>query len=179
MKNLVPIGVEISILQAHKDERGVFTELFRASWIPATEFVQWNAVNSEAGVLRGVHVHLKHHDYLTVLKGRVLFGLKDLRKNSPTEGMIATIEITANHPQTLHIPPGVAHGFYFLEPSTHIYAVSEYWDLADELGCRYDDDALQIKWPNLHPLISERDKCLPSLASILPYMPHYMDTSTF
>jgi dTDP-4-dehydrorhamnose 3,5-epimerase len=60
----------------------------------------------------------------------------------------------------------VAHGFLFHEPSLHIYAVSHYWDTADELGCRWDDPELGIPWPDAQPLISPRDAGLPPLRQL-------------
>jgi dTDP-4-dehydrorhamnose 3,5-epimerase len=171
---VVPIeGVILTKLQTHQDHRGNFTELFRAYNLPNVEFKQWNAVNSHANVLRGVHVHLKHWDYLTVLRGRVLFGLKDLRKGSPTENVGCFVELDESNYQTILIPPGVAHGFYFLEPSLHLYAVSEYWDTEDELGFHYADKDADLLFPCKNPLLSPRDIHLPSFKSILPLMPHY------
>lgn len=164
MRLELPIGVERLQLTTHTDDRGDFTELFRESWVAPDRFLQWNAANSGARVLRGVHVHVRHAEYLTVMLGRVLLGLKDLRVDSPTLGMVSMIEMAAGDGSALRIPPGVAHGFYFLEASLHVYAVSHYWDLEDELGCRFDDPELGIPWPDPQPLLSARDQQLPSLA---------------
>ena len=125
---ILPAGTVFRPLEAHADERGVFTELYRREWGTGAEPIQWNAVWSEAGVLRGVHVHVRHDDYLTVPVGRASVGLKDLRRGSPTEGLAALVELGRERPGALVIPHGVAHGFYFHEPSLHVYAVSEYWD---------------------------------------------------
>ena len=125
---ILPAGTVFRQLQAHADRRGVFTELYRREWGTGADPIQWNAVWSEAGVLRGVHVHIRHHDYLTVPVGRASVGLKDLRRGSPTEGLAALVELGRERPGALVIPRGVAHGFYFHEPSLHVYAVSEYWD---------------------------------------------------
>ena len=130
-----PAGVRLRSLQMNRDDRGVFTELFRRSWDTGMEPVQWNFVTSEGGVLRGVHVHIRHDDYLIVLRGHASVGLRDLRRSSPTEGMSALIEMKGDELKALTIPHGVAHGFYFHEPTAYIYSVSEYWNLADELGC--------------------------------------------
>lgn len=172
----LPEGVKLSTLKMNIDDRGTFTELLRESWIEHPKFIQWNAVNSEQGILRGVHVHLKHYDYLTVMRGRILFALKDLRPDSPTENLSAMVEISAEKHQSLFIPPGVAHGFYMLEPSLHIYAVSEYWDMEDELGCHFADKSLEFNWPNANPRISERDLKLPALSDIRPLIPSFTKT---
>lgn len=163
----VPHDVRLSPLEPHRDDRGTFTELYREEWGTGVDPVQWNAVHTEAGVLRGVHVHPRHDDYLTVVRGRATVGLRDLREGSPSEGAAACVELCAERPTAISIPHGVAHGFYFHEPSTHIYAVSHYWDMADELGCRWDDPQLGMPWPQREARISPRDEALPPLESLL------------
>jgi dTDP-4-dehydrorhamnose 3,5-epimerase len=160
----LPEGVRVRPLDPHADSRGSFTELHRREWGACVDPVQWNAVRSQAGVLRGVHVHPRHDDYLIVFGGRAAVGLCDLREDSPTAGLGACLDLRGDAPAGLTIPHGVAHGFYFHEPSLHIYAVSHYWDVGDELGCRWDDDELGIPWPQSEAVISPRDAALPSLA---------------
>jgi len=53
-------------LSTHWDARGALTEIFRGDWPDVAAPVQWNFVHSEANVLRGVHVHVTHVDYLVV-----------------------------------------------------------------------------------------------------------------
>jgi dTDP-4-dehydrorhamnose 3,5-epimerase len=159
----LPAETLLRPLEPHADDRGTFIELFRREWQTEVEPIQWNAVHSEAHVLRGVHVHPRHDDYLTIVRGRAIVGVRDLRDESPTAGAAACIELSAEAPCAITIPHGVAHGFYFAEPSTHVYAVSHYWDLSDELGCRWDDPALEIPWPQEAAHISPRDEALPSL----------------
>jgi dTDP-4-dehydrorhamnose 3,5-epimerase len=172
---LLPAGTLVRPLQPHRDDRGSFTELYRAEWETGVSPVQWNAVRSEAGVLRGVHVHVRHDDYLTVPIGRAAVGLRDLRSGSPTEGLSALVELGGDQAAALVIPHGVAHGFYFLEPSLHVYAVTEYWDLRDELGCRWDDPELEIPWPAHSARVSERDAASQPLhalvAELEPWQP--------
>ena len=75
----LPDGVALRPLTMSRDSRGSFTELFRDEWETGLSPVQWNAVSSEPGTLRGVHLHTRHDDYLTTLKGRASVGLRDLR----------------------------------------------------------------------------------------------------
>jgi len=164
---LLPSGTLLRPLEAHQDERGVFTELYRLEWDTSVTPVQWNAVRSEAGVLRGVHVHLSHADYLTLPLGRAVVGLRDLRRGSATEGLSALVELSGDRPASLVIPRGIAHGFYFLEQSLHVYAVTEYWDPNDELGCHWADPELEILWPTDSPRVSDRDARSQSLRALL------------
>lgn len=155
-------GVDLRDLCTHEDARGSLTEVFRETWVE-NQFVQWNHVRSAGGVLRGVHGHYRHSDYLILLHGSALIGLKDLRRDSEAYGAAALISLTADKQQSLTIPPGVAHGFYFCEPSVMIYAVTHYWAHDDELGCRWDDPGLGIRWPFSTADISDRDAALPGL----------------
>lgn len=172
---LLPNGFGMNRLTMHLDDRGVFTEVYRREWDTGIDPVQWNMVRSQAGVLRGVHVHPRHADYLLVLSGRASIGLRDLRRGSATEGLSAHITVDGDNLTALTIPPGVAHGFLFLEPSIHVYAVSHYWDVADELACNWADPALGFSWPEPPTLLSERDRDAGSLSDLLdelePYQP--------
>ncbi len=168
MKNqTLPIGVTLTDLTMNQDERGTFTEIYRDEWKRDFNVLQWNHVNSNAGVLRGVHVHKKHYDLLTVIRGSGLFGLHDLRENSSSKGLSVFVELSEKKLAVLCIPPGVAHGFYFNEQATHIYGVSEYWDKEDELGCHFLSKELNLAWPNPKPFISKRDEELTSYAELI------------
>jgi dTDP-4-dehydrorhamnose 3,5-epimerase len=164
---LLPAGILLVPLDPHVDDRGCFTELYRAEWPTTVAPIQWNAVRSEAGVARGVHVHIRHADYLTVPMGLAEVGLRDLRRGSPTEGMTALVQLGGDDAGALVIPPGVAHGFYFPEPSLHVYAVTEYWNPTDELGCRWDDPDLEIPWSVDSARISDRDAQAPSFQALM------------
>ena len=164
---LLPDGTLLRPLVAHADERGVFTELYRLEWETGVTPIQWNAVRSEARVLRGVHVHVRHRDYLTLPYGRAVVGLRDLRRGSATEGLSVLVELSGDEPASLVIPCGVAHGFYFHEPSLHVYAVSEYWDPGDELACHWADPGLGIPWPSPTARVSNRDRDAQPLAALL------------
>ena len=172
---MMPDGVLVTPLEAHEDDRGTFTEIFRESWKVGVRPIQWNAVHSKPGVLRGVHVHVRHRDYWTMLSGRATLGLKDLRQGSQTRGQSETVEVYGTFPVAITIPPGVAHGFYFHAQSLHVYAVSEYWDTDDELGCHWLDPDLAIHWPTTHAMTSARDSAAGTLQELLeklsPYQP--------
>jgi len=141
--------------------------MFRQSWDTGISLIQWNLVKSEAGVLRGVHVHPRHDDYLTIVDGSATIGLRDLRKDSPTEGNVLMIDVSSEVLEPLVIPHGVAHGFLFHEPSIGVYSVSHYWDTADEVACLWSDPDLEMKWPYEPKLISERDSSAQSLTELL------------
>jgi dTDP-4-dehydrorhamnose 3,5-epimerase len=132
--------------------------------------VQWNVVTSVAGTLRGVHWHNDHSDLISVVAGHVLVVLADVRRESPSEGAVELIDVPANPPAAVWIPPGVAHGFLSRDDSVVMYGVTQYYDETDEYGVRFDDPALGIVWPvPLESIVlSARDAQLPALADAGP-----------
>lgn len=164
----LPTGVEVIPMTTHRDDRGALTEIFREEWGTGLNLVQWNLAKNETNVLRGPHVHLIHDDYLVVVAGQARVGLRDLRKGSTTEGLSARLDVTTDELTAIVIPTGVLHGFYFPEPSIHVYAVTHYWDpVHDEYGCRWDDPGLGIDWGVADPILSEKDRSLPPLSKLV------------
>jgi dTDP-4-dehydrorhamnose 3,5-epimerase len=160
-------GVKVLRPPPIDDHRGSLVELCRLSWIPETTIVQWNVVASGPGVLRGMHWHNLHWDLIAAVQGHLVVGLTDLRIGSPTELVSELIEVDAEAPAGVLIPPGVGHGFFSPDGSIVLYGVSRYWDPADELGVRFDDPALALDWrlPPEGPVLSERDASLPPLSA--------------
>ncbi|MGJ8573116.1 MAG: dTDP-4-dehydrorhamnose 3,5-epimerase family protein [Hoeflea sp.] len=163
-------GVFVHLLAPHQDSRGCFTEIYRESWQTGFRSIQWNLVTSRAQTLRGVHVHKYHYDYLMVLSGTLVLGLHDFRPGSASNGKSELLPLTGESKKSVAIPPGVCHGFYFPEPTTHLYSVSEYFDPDDELGCRYDCPELNLNWPDAAPVLSDRDRSAGSYADMLRKM---------
>jgi dTDP-4-dehydrorhamnose 3,5-epimerase len=162
-------GVYVVPLREVADERGSFFESFRRSWIPgAREMVQANVSFSRAGVLRGLHYHLKQADFWLTPSGLIRAALYDLRRSSPTRGRSETLELGEGHPVGLYVPKGVAHGFFALGDSIMSYLVDDYYDSSDEHGVRWNDPALGIDWKTTEPILSERDRRNPLLADIPP-----------
>jgi dTDP-4-dehydrorhamnose 3,5-epimerase len=161
------LGVETIPLERHRDHRGMFIELHRASWTPSRQFVQWNHVISNPGVLRGVHVHRRHSDVVFLVAGRARFGLKDLRRGSPTFLLEQVFEFDAEESPGLVIPTGVAHGFFFHTEARHVYAVDAYFDPTDELGCAWNDPEIGLFRDIRSPLLSPRDASAGSLALVI------------
>jgi dTDP-4-dehydrorhamnose 3,5-epimerase len=165
-RGALPHGVVWRELSTHADYRGDLTELFRAEWHEWPAPVQWNFVRSDANVLRGVHAHPRHDDYLIVLHHRMVLGLKDLRRDSPTHDLEAMVELDGGRLSAIFIPHGVAHGFYLPSEALYIYAVNHYWDHSDELRCRWDDPGLGLTWPAKSPVLSEADTTAGTLSEM-------------
>lgn len=162
----LPDGVVVKALAPHHDPRGIFTEMFRLEWDLGQAPMQWNALRSKPNVLRGVHVHRIHVDYLTTATGETFLGLHDLRAASPSRGLSTILHVTADNPRLVVIPPGVAHGFYFPVDSCLVLGTTHYFDPADDIGCRWNDPALGLDWPCDRPILSSRDATAGSLAEM-------------
>jgi dTDP-4-dehydrorhamnose 3,5-epimerase len=153
---VVPSGVVFRELKTITDNRGDLTELYRNPWAPGDVPVQWNLTYSRANVLRGVHVHKRHVDFLTIIAGEMLVGLEDVRPER-TGSPSLMVRMSAADPHLVIIPPGVAHAFYFETAGTHIVGVTTEWDGHDEYGCHWQDPELQMDWPFSDPHLSLRD----------------------
>ncbi len=154
----------------NRDPRGVFTEVFCDHWDLAITPSQWSVVNSMARVLRGMHLHVRHDEYIAVLSGRGCVGLHDLRPDSPTFRRHALIELSGEHQSCLVFPRGIVHGWYFFEPTIHLQGVSESYvsyQSDDNLTCLWSDPELGIAWPDPDPILSERARRAGSLAEFM------------
>jgi dTDP-4-dehydrorhamnose 3,5-epimerase len=161
-------GVFIVPLRAFSDGRGYFFESFRRSWIPGVrDMVQGNVSFSKAGVVRGMHYHLRQADFWLVPSGHVRAALFDLRRSSPSRFRSQVLELGDDHPLGVYIPKGIAHGFAALSDSFMTYLVDEYYDNSDEHGVRWDDPAFGLDWGVKDPIVSERDRQSP-LAREIP-----------
>jgi dTDP-4-dehydrorhamnose 3,5-epimerase len=155
------------------DERGSFTELWRASWTRqfGVDVRQANLSRSAPGVLRGLHFHERQADLWVILDGRAFVGLVDLRPRlvDPAAGaIVSAFEMTAR--SALYIPAGVAHGFFALEQMALLYMVTNEYDGTDEYDFAWNDPQAAIDWPTDAPILSGRDSSSPSLDQALDAM---------
>jgi dTDP-4-dehydrorhamnose 3,5-epimerase len=155
--SILPDGVTVRPLVPNIDMRGNLVEVYREEWGDDWRVMQFNAVISGPGALRGMHVHATHFDYIVLLSGRMLLALHDLRPSSPTLRLSTMTELAGEAPAGIAIPAGVAHGLYFPERSVVLYGMSRHWDETDELLCRWDAPELELAWPTRAPILSERD----------------------
>ncbi len=160
-------------LDVISDNRGFFCERFHAEKLAALgltiPFVQTNHSRSKPGVVRGIHFqHTPMQGKLvSVIRGRILDVAVDVRPQSPRFGQHVAVELSDMNGEMLWIPAGFGHGFCVLgdEPADVIYNVTTHYATGGESGVRYDDPTLNIQWPIASPMISERDKNLPTIAA--------------
>jgi dTDP-4-dehydrorhamnose 3,5-epimerase len=168
VEEAVIAGVAVRPIASIDDMRGSLCEVHRDDWGLAPHPVQWDFVTSCPQVLRGVHVHCLHWDYIIVLKGRATIGLKDVRRGERSFRRGMLIDVVGERPTLVTIPPGVANGIFAYTTLNYLYGLTVAWDGSDEdLGCRHDDPELGIKWPSQTPIMMPRDMPLPDFATPL------------
>ena len=83
----------------------------------------------------------------------------DLRAGSPTYGKHALFELDEEHANMIYLAEGLAHGFMVLsEWATLVYATTSGYAQESDSGIRWDSAG--IPWPDVNPIISERDASL-------------------
>ncbi len=157
------------------DERGVFTETFRADALAAhgftNPFVQDNCARSEAsGVVRGLHFQkgeAAQDKLIRVSKGAIFDVAVDLRAGSATFGWSYSVELSAQNWLQLLVPRGFAHGYQTLTPDAEVlYKASAPYAPSAEGGILWSDPALGIDWPidAAEATLNARDLAWPTLA---------------
>ena len=151
-------GCETVPISTNRDMRGCLYEVYRQSWPNAFPTVQWNVCASNAGVVRGAHVHIDYDEFYTLPRGRVLLGLADIRRASPTYRKSVQFEWAAKDGFAVVVPRGVAHVVLFEEDSVLAFGLSDYWKAEnDVIGCQWDDPESGFVWPAGPVVRSERD----------------------
>lgn len=114
---------------------------------------------SRKNVIRGMHFQTPPEDHVklvTVISGKILDVVLDLRKKSNTFGKYFTIEIENDEGKTIFIPKGFAHGFAALEDNTIVeYNQTTGYAPSNDAGIKYD--SFGFYWGIASPIISERD----------------------
>lgn len=167
-------GVRIIQPTVHGDERGFFVETFQAERYRELAgidlpFVQDNHSRSRRGILRGLHAQRRHPQgkLVRVARGEVFDVAADIDPSSATFGQWVGVVLSDTNMRQLWIPPGYAHGFVVVsETADFEYKCTAYYHPEDETGVRWDDPDLAVDWPIEQPLLSAKDRALPSLAEI-------------
>ena len=152
---------DLIIIQNKKflDKRGFFKELIKEKLLKK-KFPFVVSSFSRKNVIRGLHIQLKNSQskYISVIKGKIFDVSLDLRPRSKTFGKIFTIELSEKNCKSIFIPAGFAHGFCAMDKENYIiYSCSKYRNAKSEIGIKWNDNDLNIKWPVKKPIISKKD----------------------
>lgn len=137
--------VIIKKLEKYSDDRGWLTEIFRRDELnfePAMGYISL----TNPGVVRGPHEHVVQSDCFVFLgPGSFKLYLWDRREKSATKGEALELEVGANNPTLVIVPPGVVHGYKCISdiPALNI-------NLPDKLykGEGKKEEIDEIRWEN-------------------------------
>ena len=154
IKDLVLIKTEL-----FKDKRGFFKEIEKFK-VLKKKFIFDCFSYSKKNTLRGLHLQTKKSQakIITVVHGKILDVVVDLRKKSPNYGKHFSIEISDKSDFSIFIPEGFAHGFLCLSKNCAVYyKCTNYRDKESEKTIKWNDKDLNINWPIKKPILSKKD----------------------
>jgi dTDP-4-dehydrorhamnose 3,5-epimerase len=158
--------IKVYTFALYPDNRGYFTECFRESDM-GLKITQMNEAVSNPNVLRGLHFQWNPHmgKLVRTINGHMVDYVLDIRKNSPTFGKIISYDMPElkQYGEWIYIPPGFAHGSYFIEKSRIQYLCTGEYNPVCEYGISFFDK--QINWDlskhkliQFNPIVSEKDR---------------------
>lgn len=168
--SFLTLGVKVVERSRIGDKRGFLSRLFCADELAQVGWnkpiIQINHTLTElTGTVRGIHYQLPPYaemKLVTCIRGEVWDVAVDLREGSPTFLKWHAELLTAENGRALLIPEGFGHGFQTMTDNCElIYLHSEAYKPESEVGVKFDDSQLAIKWPLPLEVISERDSSLP------------------
>lgn len=167
-------GVMLIEPKVHEDARGFFLETYQKRRYEsavghALNFTQDNYSRSVKGVLRGLHLQRQRPQakLLRVARGAVFDVAVDVDPRSPNFGRWVSAILSEDNRHQLFVPAGYAHGFQVLSDVADLeYKCIGDYAPEDEVGVLWSDPELGIPWPIADPLLSNKDACLPSLATL-------------
>jgi dTDP-4-dehydrorhamnose 3,5-epimerase len=164
----------IIVPRRHVDGRGWFSESYHEVRLRDhgidCDFVQDNqSLSKRIGTLRGLHFQIPpmaQAKLISVLCGKILDVIVDIRHGSPTYGKHVSTELSASRGHQLYVPVGFAHGFITLEDEVLVmYKVSRHYSPAHDSGIRWNDPDIALQWPAKATdiVISDKARRLPLL----------------
>jgi dTDP-4-dehydrorhamnose 3,5-epimerase len=153
--------------QKFDDNRGFFYESFKEEDFKKLigrnlNIKQTNTSSSSKGSVRGIHYALVPPSQAKLVqcqRGSIKDYVIDIRVGSPTFGQFEEIELNENSASAVFIEEGLAHAFVALENQTVVtYFVTEKYNPEREKGINPFDKTLNVKWPDLELILSDKDK---------------------
>ena len=153
--------------QKFDDNRGFFYESFKEEDFKKLigrnlNIKQTNTSSSSKGSVRGIHYALVPPSQAKLVqcqRGSIKDYVIDIRVGSPTFGQFEEIELNENSASAVFIEEGLAHALVAMENQTVVtYFVTEKYNPEREKGINPFDKTLNVKWPDLELILSEKDK---------------------
>lgn len=165
-------GAYLVELDYREDDRGFLARMFCEREFAAAglehRFVQINNSSSRRkGIMRGLHHQAAPHaevKLMRAVRGTIFDVIVDVRPGSPSYGRWFGAELSDRNRTMLYAPRGVAHGFLSLTDDVEvIYMSSAFYAPGSELGVRFDDPGVGIRWPVPPTEVTQKDRSWPDL----------------
>ena len=161
----------------HKDNRGVFSEVY-TDHLYMPRWVQDNqSISHKAGTVRGLHFQRGVYEQTKLVRcawGSILDVAVDIRPKSPTYGQHVSAVLSSENGNQLLVPKGFAHGFMTLtDNAVVVYKVDNLYNKESEGSILWNDPALDIDWQYMGWIgmgaaeISEKDAAAPLFKDIV------------
>ena len=153
-------GAFVVELEPQHDGRGFFArtysdDAFRALLPHVAQ--SSTSFNHRRGTVRGLHYQRPPHGEAKLVRctrGAIFDVIVDL-----AAARWFGVELTQDNHRMLFVPEGLAHGFQTLEDATEVsYHISRQYHAESAAGVRWNDPALDIRWPLDATVISDRDR---------------------
>jgi len=156
---ILPEVKEITI-DRYEDYRGQNFEVYNKEYYKAVYDGTWHTdtiSRSRYGVLRGMHGDDKTHKLIQCLYGSVFMAIVDFRKDSPNYLKHTIITLSDTNRKQVYIPAGFLNGHVCMTTEcVFSYKLSEPYN-SDQYTIHYLDSDLNIQWPLVDVIVSERD----------------------
>lgn len=117
------------------------------------------------GTIRGMHYQVDPYQetkFIRCTRGSIYDVIVDLRTDSPTFLQWIGHELSEDNYRMVYVPENFAHGFLSLKNNSEIYyPVTQFYTPGAERGIRWNDPALNIRWPIDVEIVSEKDRAHP------------------
>ena len=156
-------GSKIFKQTVYQDNRGFLVNI-NNNKLPKIKYNRQVISCSKKFTLRGMHYKIKNKEakLMTVVKGKVFEVVIDLNKKSQTFKKYFSCLLEHGKFNQIYLPTNVAHGYYVMSKEAIIhYSIRGNYEPQYESGLKWNDDSLNIKWPNGKKILSRKDKNFP------------------
>tara|TARA_B110000503_G_C6925088_1_gene320365 strand:- start:106 stop:603 length:498 start_codon:yes stop_codon:yes gene_type:complete len=153
-------GSKILKQNVYEDNRGFLVSINNNKLLKL-KFNRQIITFSKKYTLRGMHYKIKNKEakLMTVVKGKIFEVVIDLNKKSKTFKKHFSCYLEHGKYNQIYLPKNVAHGYYVMSKEAIIhYSISGNYEPQYESGLKWDDDSLNIIWPNGKKILSKKDR---------------------
>jgi dTDP-4-dehydrorhamnose 3,5-epimerase len=148
-------------LKKYKDSRGFLLELLPTNY--KKKFYYSILTSSKKNVIRGLHYEkdLSEEKIIYIVKGKILDVCVNLKKGKDYKKIYYN---SLKKGDSIYISKGLAHGYRCIgKENVLLYFLSKTYNPKKNRGIKWDDKILNIFWRIKKPILSIKDRNLPTL----------------